>query len=60
MTIQYENITASFQVENPWKACNLRGIYPDEIFPSLYQDIGSAIGSILSLFECCRVRRLST
>jgi len=32
---------------DPWKPCDLRGIYPDAVSPRLFRDIGSAIGTLL-------------
>ncbi len=32
---------------DPWKACDLRGVYPSPVSGSLFQTIGSAIGSML-------------
>jgi phosphomannomutase/phosphoglucomutase len=63
MILEHENIATSLRVESPWKACDLRGIYPSEIFPLLYQDIGSAIGSMLAFSSSvvvCGDFRLST
>jgi phosphomannomutase / phosphoglucomutase len=33
---------------NPWKPCDLRGVYPDSVSPELFRDIGNAIGSMLA------------
>jgi phosphomannomutase / phosphoglucomutase len=33
---------------DPWKPCDLRGLYPDEISPELFQNIGCAIGTIVA------------
>ena len=35
-------------ITDPWKPCDLRGIYPHEISPELFQDIGGAIGTVVS------------
>jgi phosphomannomutase / phosphoglucomutase len=35
------------EAASPWKSCDLRGIYPDAVSCSLFQAIGSAIGSML-------------
>jgi phosphomannomutase/phosphoglucomutase len=35
------------QTEDPWKACDLRGIYPHPISSGLFRTIGRAIGSML-------------
>jgi phosphomannomutase / phosphoglucomutase len=32
---------------SPWKACDIRGIYPDEVNPELLFRIGQALGSML-------------
>jgi phosphomannomutase/phosphoglucomutase len=33
---------------NPWKPCDLRGIYPDSVSPELFRDIGNAVGMMLA------------
>jgi phosphomannomutase/phosphoglucomutase len=37
-----------FVVPNPWKPCDLRGVYPDSVSPELFRDIGGAIGTTLA------------
>jgi phosphomannomutase/phosphoglucomutase len=32
---------------DPWKPCDLRGNYPDAVSPSLFRNIGSAVGTLL-------------
>jgi len=32
---------------DPWKPCDLRGIYPNPVSPRLFRDIGGAIGTLL-------------
>lgn len=32
---------------DPWKPCDLRGIYPDVVSPRLFREVGSAIGTLL-------------
>jgi phosphomannomutase len=32
---------------DPWKPCDLRGVFPDAVSAELYHDIGSAIGTML-------------
>jgi phosphomannomutase len=32
-----------------WKAADLRGVYPDEVSPELFQNIGAAIGTMLEV-----------
>lgn len=34
-------------VEEVWKACDLRGVYPGSITPALFRSVGGAIGTIL-------------
>jgi phosphomannomutase len=33
---------------DPWKPCDLRGVYPDAVSTDLFLDIGSAIGTMLA------------
>jgi phosphomannomutase len=33
---------------DPWKPCDLRGVYPDSVSPELFRDIGNAIGTMLA------------
>jgi phosphomannomutase len=32
---------------DPWKPCDLRGVYPDAVSPQLFREIGGAIGTLL-------------
>ena len=32
---------------DPWKPCDLRGLFPDPISPSLFANVGRAVGTIL-------------
>ena len=32
---------------SPWKSCDLRGIFPGAVSSRLFQNVGSAIGSML-------------
>lgn len=34
-------------LENPWKPCDLRGVYPQPVSPALFRRIGGAIGTML-------------
>jgi phosphomannomutase/phosphoglucomutase len=33
---------------NPWKPCDLRGVFPDAVSPQLFRAIGGAIGTMLA------------
>jgi len=35
-------------VDDVWKACDLRGVYPDAASPGLFENVGSAIGTMLA------------
>ncbi len=37
------------KARDPWKPCDLRGIYPDCVSSELFNEIGKAIGTILSM-----------
>jgi phosphomannomutase/phosphoglucomutase len=41
-------MTMSFVEEDAWKPCDLRGAYPNTASPSLFRDIGGAIGTMLA------------
>jgi len=50
MTLRTATDTEELLPESdPWKPCDLRGIYPDVVSPRLFRDIGSAIGTLLPL-----------
>jgi phosphomannomutase / phosphoglucomutase len=34
---------------DPWKPCDLRGVFPEAVSPQLFRDIGGAIGTMLPL-----------
>jgi phosphomannomutase len=34
--------------EDPWKPCDLRGVYPDAVSPQLFTNLGGAVGTTLS------------
>ena len=34
---------------NPWKACDIRGIFPDEVSPDLLRRVGAGVASTLPL-----------
>jgi phosphomannomutase len=38
-----------FLVEDAWKPCDVRGLFPDAVSPHLFQEIGGAIGTMLPL-----------
>lgn len=34
-------------MSSPWKACDIRGVFPDEVSPDLFRRLGSSVGSLL-------------
>lgn len=34
-------------MSDPWKACDIRGVFPDEVSPGLLRGIGASVGSTL-------------
>lgn len=36
-------------MSNPWKACDIRGVFPTEVSPDLFRRLGAGIGSTLPM-----------
>lgn len=41
-------MTLPAAMDDVWKPCDLRGVYPHAVSPALFRDIGGAIGTLLS------------
>jgi phosphomannomutase len=47
MMIDANEIEQLTPANDPWKPCDLRGVYPDAVSTDLFRDIGGAIGTML-------------